>query len=61
MSDAAEITNALARNKFTGEMLQGMRELIGTELWTDARVNAASDFCCRQTPDSSASRVPSRR
>jgi acyl dehydratase len=39
MADAAAITNELARGKFTEEMLDGMRALIGTELRTDLCVN----------------------
>jgi acyl dehydratase len=36
---AAEISGELARGKFTEEMLQEMRSLIGTELRTEASVN----------------------
>ena len=39
MSDAATITNELARGKFTDAMLADMRALIGTELRTDLCVN----------------------
>jgi len=37
--NAAEISNELARGKFTDEMLQEMRALAGTELRTEACVN----------------------
>ena len=35
----AEISGELARGKFTDEMLEEMRSLIGTELRTEASVN----------------------
>jgi acyl dehydratase len=38
-SDDSAISNELAIGKFTGEMLQQMRDLIGTELRTEACVN----------------------
>jgi acyl dehydratase len=38
-TESADITTELARGRFTEEMLQGMRDLIGTELRTDACVN----------------------
>jgi acyl dehydratase len=39
MSESAVINNELARGKFTDEMLDEMRALIGTELRTEACVN----------------------
>lgn len=39
MAEAAGITNELAQGKFTDEMLREMRDLIGTELRTDACLN----------------------
>jgi acyl dehydratase len=39
MKDSAVVTTELARGKFTDEMLEEMRALIGTELRTDACVN----------------------
>ena len=39
MSQTAEITNELARGKFTEEMLADMRALGGTELRTEASIN----------------------
>lgn len=39
MADSAVITKELARGKFTDEMLEDMRSLIGTELRTDSCVN----------------------
>jgi acyl dehydratase len=39
MAEAASITTELARGKFTDEMLNEMRALIGTELRTDASIN----------------------
>ncbi len=39
MNDSAVVTTELARGKFTDEMLEEMRSLIGTELRTDACVN----------------------
>ena len=39
MNDTADITKELARAKFTDEMLEEMRSLIGTELRTDACLN----------------------
>ena len=38
-TDSADITNELARGKFTDKMLADMRALIGTELRTDACLN----------------------
>jgi acyl dehydratase len=38
-ANAAGITNELARGKFTDEMIESMRALIGTELRTDACLN----------------------
>jgi acyl dehydratase len=43
--DAGQIDNELARGKFTEEMLQGMRDLIGTSLRTDDCVN--NEFATR--------------
>ncbi|MDR3530477.1 MAG: MaoC family dehydratase N-terminal domain-containing protein [Rhodopila sp.] len=39
MTDAAGITNELARGQFTDKMLNDMRALIGTELRTEACIN----------------------
>jgi len=39
MSEPKEITGELAKGKFTPEMLERMRSLIGTELRTDSSVN----------------------
>jgi acyl dehydratase len=45
MTDAAAISTELARGKFTDEMLEEMRSLIGTELRTDVCVN--NDYATR--------------
>lgn len=39
MNNATVITTGLARGKFTDEMLEKMRSLIGTELCTDDCIN----------------------
>ena len=39
MNDSTAVTSELARGKFTEEMLEEMRSLIGTELRTDACIN----------------------
>ena len=49
MSNAAEITGELAKGRFTDQMLDDMRALIGTELRTESCVN--NEYATRLAED----------